>query len=104
MERLVGGQLSDEAVGPLIGRPAAGGRGQQPRLSASGCAFSTGGVMRFQTRGTAAAGGLAEEGLVSVDAVVRLVRLAGLFTAASTEEREEGRPSVMLSLRRQHFI
>lgn len=41
--------------------------------------------MRLQTRGTAAAGRLAEEGLVSVDAVVRLERLAGLFTATSKE-------------------
>lgn len=41
--------------------------------------------MRLQARSTAAAGRLAEEGLISLDAVVRLVRLAGLFTATSKE-------------------
>lgn len=44
--------------------------------------------MRLQTRGTAAAGRLAEDGLVSVDAVVRLVRFAGLFHR--NEQRVKG--------------
>lgn len=40
--------------------------------------FSTGGVIRLETRSAAAAGGLAEEGLFRGAAVARLVRSAGL--------------------------
>lgn len=84
----MGDQISDEAVGPMIGQLSAGGRdlpAPPVHSFARGFALSTGGVIRVQTRSAAPAGGLAEEGLISGNAVVGLVRLAGLFTAASRE-------------------